>query len=82
MCFDSRFLVVVLLFPLHVYTRDPFATRNFGWFESSRSEVSFGPFIEESDSDSHVSVDDEASFARHEPVLKADHENVDMQREF
>ena len=61
---------------------DPFAARNFGWSESSGSEVSSGLFIEESDSDSLVSEDDEAPFARHGPVLDADHENVDMQCEF
>ena len=61
---------------------DPFAARNFGWSESSGSEMSSGPFIEESDSVSLVSEDDEAPFARHGPVLESDHENVDMQCEF
>ena len=62
--------------------RDPFAACNFGWSKSSGSEVSSGPLIEESKSDSLGSEDDEAPFARHGPVLEADHENVDMQREF
>ena len=72
----------MLQFPLHVYMRDPFAARNFGWSKSSGSEVSSSPFIEESKSDSLGSEDDEAPFARHGPVLKADYENVDMQRGF
>ena len=72
----------MLQFPLHVYMRDPFAARNFGWSKSSGSEVSSSPFIEESKSDSLGSEDDEAPFARHGPVLEADYENVDMQRGF
>ena len=61
---------------------DPFTARNFGWSESSGLEVSSGRFVEESDSDSLDSEDNEAPFARHGHVLEADHENVDMQRGF
>lgn len=60
---------------------DHFADFNFGWSKSNGSEVSFGPFIEEFNSDSLVSEDGEAPFARHGLVLEADPENVDMKQE-
>ena len=48
----------------------------------SQSDVSTSPFVEESDSASQASEDEETPFARHGPVLEAGFENIDMQRDF
>ena len=48
----------------------------------SQSDVSTSPFVEESDSASQASEDEETPFARHGPLLEAGFENVDMQQDF
>nr|POE45905.1 hypothetical protein CFP56_54203 [Quercus suber] len=60
---------------------DLFPTREFGWTESNGSEVSGGPFVEESNAPSQANEGKETPFARHELVLEADAENINMQRD-
>ena len=56
--------------------------REFGWSESSGFDMSVGPFTEDSDVSSQTSDEFESPFARHGPVLEADSENLNMQRDF
>ena len=62
--------------------RDQIPAREYGWTESSGSDISVGPFTEESDDSSQFSDGYETPFARHGPVIEADTENLNMQREF
>ena len=61
---------------------DQFPAREFGRSESSGFDISVGPFSEDSDDSSQTSDDFESPFARHGPVLEADTENLNMQRDF
>ena len=61
---------------------DPILSREFGWTESSESDVSDDPLADEVDSDFQSSEEDEVPFARHGPLLEADTEELSMQREF
>ncbi|KAF3968912.1 hypothetical protein CMV_007251 [Castanea mollissima] len=56
--------------------------REFGWTESSGSDISVDPFADDSDLLSQSNEDDEAPFARHGPIIEADPNDVNMQREF
>ena len=78
----SLLFAIEMLFPCSLNMGDHFAACDFGWFESSGSNVSTSLFVEEFDSASQNSDDGETPFVRHGPVLKVDPENVDMQREF
>ena len=61
---------------------DPILSREFGWTESSESDINDDPFADEVDSDFQSSEEDEVPFARHGPLVKADTEELCMQREF
>ena len=61
---------------------DPILSREFGWTESSESDVSDDPFANEVDFDFQSSEEDKVPFARHGPLLEADIEELCMQREF
>uniref|UniRef100_A0A7N2RCH7 CCHC-type domain-containing protein n=1 Tax=Quercus lobata TaxID=97700 RepID=A0A7N2RCH7_QUELO len=61
---------------------DPILSREFGWTESSESDVSDVPFASDVDSDLQSSEEDEVPFARHGPLLEADLEELCMQCEF
>ena len=60
---------------------DHFPAREYGWTESSGSDISVGPFTEASDASSQTSDENETPFARHGPVLEADMDNLNMQRD-
>ena len=59
-----------------------FTAREYGWTESSDSEVSAELFVDEVKSDLQSSEGEEIPFAWHGPVLKADLEEINMQRNF
>ena len=61
---------------------DQIPAREYAWTESSGSDISVGPFTEESDDSSQFNDGYETPFARHGPVIEADTENLNMQREF
>ena len=60
---------------------DHFPAREYGWTESSGSNISVGPFTEASDASFQTSDENETPFARHGPVLEADMDNLNMQRD-
>ena len=61
---------------------DPILSREFGWTESSESDVSDDPFADEVDFDFQSSEEDKVPFAKHGPLLEVDTEELCMQREF
>ena len=75
--FCSLFGTVCLLLLLTM--GDHFLVREFGWTESSGSEISVGPLMEEFDASSQESEGSEMPFSRHGPVLEADAKNLHMQ---
>ena len=61
---------------------DHFPAREFGWTESSGSEISVGPFVEEFDASSQKSEGSEVPFSKHGPVLEADVKNLHIKQDF
>ena len=61
---------------------DQFTAREYGWIESSGSEVSSDPFADKTESDFQSNEGDEIPFARHGPIIEANPEEVNMQRDF
>lgn len=59
-----------------------FTAREFGWIESSDSEVSAELFANEIESDYRSSDDEDVSFARHEPTKEVDLDDALAQRDF
>lgn len=45
-------------------------------------DISTDPFVDDSDFSSQSIEDDEAPFARHGPIIEANSDDVNMQREF
>ena len=78
--FCSLFGSVCLLLVLTM--GDHFPAREFGWTESSGSEISVGPFVKEFDASSQKSEGSKVPFARHDPVLEADVKNLHIKRDF
>ena len=61
---------------------DQFTSREYGWTESSGSDISNDPSDKESESDQRSFEGDEIPFARHGPIIAADPKEVNMQRDF
>lgn len=61
---------------------DHITIREFEWTESNGLDVSGGPFAVDSDSSSQNSDAKETPFTRHGPMIEADPDSVDMQRDF
>ena len=78
LCFLGNLVLLISLLTMG----DQFPAREYGWTESSGSDISVGPFTEDSDASSQTSDEFESLFARHGPVLEADTENLNMQRDF
>nr|POE93700.1 hypothetical protein CFP56_31260 [Quercus suber] len=61
---------------------DHFTTREYGWTESSGSNISNDPFADDTESNQQSFEGDEIPFARQGPIIEADPEEVNMQRDF
>ena len=61
---------------------DIFNPKEYGWTESSDSNINSDPFADDSESNSRTSVDFEVPFARHEPIIEADPTDLPTQRDF
>ena len=60
---------------------DHIPAREYGWTESSGSDTSVGPFTEDTDASSQTSDQNETPFALHGPVLEAEMDNLNIQRD-
>lgn len=69
-----------LLFSVSMETN--IEAREYGWTDSSDSNVSEDLFAKELESHLLSSEDDEVLFARHGPVVEPDLEDVALQRDF
>lgn len=65
-----------------VWIDDQFTVREFGWTESSGSDISNDPSDEETESDMLSNEGDGMPFARYGPIIEAGPEEVNMQRDF
>ena len=61
---------------------DPVNVREYGWVESSDSDVTAKLFANEVELDYWSSEEDEVPFARHGPIVEANLEELANQREF
>lgn len=61
---------------------DPVNVRDYGWTESSDSDISGERFADEVESVGQSSEDGEVPFARHGPIIEADTEEISVQRDF
>lgn len=61
---------------------DPVNIREYGWTQSSNSDVSAKLFAEEVESEYRSNEEDKVPFARHGPIVEANPEELANQREF
>lgn len=61
---------------------DPVNVREYGWTQSSDSDVSAELFAKEVESEYRSNEEDEVPFARHGPIVEANLEELANQREF
>lgn len=65
-----------------VFMDDHFTTKEFDWTDSNDSEGSIEPFVDETKLDLQSNEGDEVPFASHGPIIEADLEEINMQRDF